>query len=241
MRTLSEKAVFEVVDATWAPFARHSVGPWVLREGRGGGQRVSTASCDGTVTERDIADAARAMGGLGQTPLFMVREDQPDLDQHLADAGYQIKDPVDVLAMDARVLARRHEPGLSSIFTSYPMAMLAEIWAAGGIGLGRLDVMRRVAVPKTFVMGRFQARAAGAAFVGLSDGVAMAHAVEVLVRDRRQGVAERMMAASAWWAVQQGADVFSVLTTRANTGAQKLYRKMGMETVSQYHYRIKTS
>ena len=67
----------------------------------------------------------------------------------------------------------------------------------------------------------------------------MAHAVEVLARERRRGVAERMMRAAAWWGLRQGASTFCVLTTQANSGAQSLYRKLGMETGAQYHYRIK--
>jgi GNAT superfamily N-acetyltransferase len=88
-------------------------------------------------------------------------------------------------------------------------------------------------------MGRIGDRAAAAAFIAASNGICMAHAVEVLTNKRRQGIAERMMRAAAWWGLQQGAETLCVLAAQANKNAQRLYRKMGMETVGKYHYRVK--
>ena len=180
------------------------------------------------------------MTALGQDKLFMIQGEQVELDGELADRGYVVKDPVDLLVCDAATLADEFKPKLEAIFAQFPMAILAEIWAEGGINSARLDVMQRALCDKTFVMGRIDARASAAAFVGASNGICMAHAVEVLERERRRGVAERMMRAAAWWGLRHGAETFCVLTTQANTGAQALYRKIGMETAAQYHYRIKS-
>ena len=236
MQVPSEAALFAAVDATWPAHSEREVDGWTIREGRGGGQRVSAASGDG-----DIAVAEEAMIALGQVRLFMIRGDQDALDADLADRGYVVKDPVDLLVGDAAAMAEGFRPKLDAIFAQFPMPILAEIWAEGGIGPGRLDVMRRAECAKTFVMGRIDARASAAAFVAASGGICMAHAVEVLARERRRGVAERMMRAAAWWGLRHGADTFCVLTTQANSGAQSLYRKMGMETACRYHYRIKAS
>lgn len=230
----TEADLFAAVDATWPAAAMTQVEGWTIREGRGGGQRVSAASGDG-----DIAVAEEAMIALGQDKLFMIQGEQAELDAALADRGYVVKDPVDLLVCDAATLADGFKPKLDAIFAQSPLPILAEIWAEGGIGPARLDVMRRTQVAKTFVMGRIDARASAAAFVAASGGVCMAHAVEVLARERRRGVAERMMRAAAWWGLQHGASTFCVLTTQANSGAQSLYRKLGMETGAQYHYRIK--
>lgn len=231
---LTEADLFAAVDATWPAFTVKDIGGWTIREGRGGGQRVSAASGFG-----DIEQAEAAMVALGQDKLFMIQGSQSDLDEELADRGYVIKDPVDLLVGDAAAMAEGFKPKLDAIFAQLPMPILAEIWAAGGIGPSRLDVMRRCKCSKTFIMGRINARASGAAFVSAAGPVCMAHAVEVVARARRQGVAERMMRAAAWWGLRHGAQSFCVLTTQANTGAQKLYRKMGMEPKAQYHYRIK--
>lgn len=231
---LREADLFKAVDATWPAHAITQVDGWTIREGRRGGQRVSAASGSG-----DIAVAEDAMVALGQDKLFMIPGSQVDLDAELADRGYVVKDPVDLLVGDAEVLAKGFHPNLDAIFAEFPMPILAEIWTEGGIGPARLNVMQRATCDKTFVMGRIDARASAAAFVGASKGICMAHAVEVLTQERRRGVAEKMMQAAAWWGLRYGAHNFCVLTTQANTGAQKLYRKMGMETFAQYHYRIK--
>lgn len=235
MRIPSDHDLFAAVDATWPAHAKTELDGWTLREGRGGGQRVSAASGQG-----DIAKAEAAMLALGQDRLFMIRSDQTDLDAELADRGYQIKDPVDLLVGDAAAMSDGFSPKLDAIFTTIPMPILAEIWAAGGIGPGRLNVMQRAICDKTYIMGRLDAHPAAVAYAGASHNICMAHAVEVLTGARRRGVAQRMMQAAAWWGLRQGADLFCVLATQANTGAQSLYRKMGMETVTQYHYRVLT-
>ncbi len=231
---LRDADLFAAVDATWPAHSTHMVEGWTIRDGRGGGQRVSAASGSG-----DISVAEEAMAAIGQDKLFMIQGEQTELDAALADRGYVVKDPVDLLVCDAAEMADGFRPKLDAIFAEFPLPILAEIWAEGGIGPARLDVMRRATCDKTFVMGRIDARASAAAFVGASGGICMAHAVEVLKRERRRGVAERMMRAAAWWGLRQGAKTFCVLTTQANDGAQSLYRKMGMETAAQYHYRIK--
>jgi N-acetylglutamate synthase len=47
-----------VLEATWPPAARHRAGPWVLRDGAGGGKRVSAATAEGPVTAADLARRA---------------------------------------------------------------------------------------------------------------------------------------------------------------------------------------
>lgn len=235
MQIPSEQQLFEAVDASWPAHKSQKLGGWTLREGRGGGQRVSAASGEG-----DIAQAEVAMEEMGQDKLFMIRGDQTELDRELAARGYTIKDPVDLLVGDAREIAQGYDPKQKAIFTGLPMAILAEIWAEGGVGPTRIDVMERAGCAKSYILGRIDARPAAAAFVGCHNGVIMAHAVEVLARVRRRGMAENLMRAAAGWGLENGAEVFAVLATQANTGAQSLYRKMGMETATQYHYRIKT-
>ena len=57
---------FATIDGTWPAAAYHRLGPWTLREGRGGGSRVSAATCDVPVSAADIAAAEAAMGKMGQ-------------------------------------------------------------------------------------------------------------------------------------------------------------------------------
>lgn len=231
--------IFAAVDATWPAASMTRFGPWTIREGRGGGQRVSAASADGPVSEADLAIAETAMRELGQVPLFMVQGDQPDLDALLEVQGYRVKDPVDVWKAPASLVAQGYERSLAAIFVDYPMPIMSEIWAAGGIGPARLDVMRRTVGPKTCILGRLGDKPRGVTFAAIHDGIAMVHAVEVRADGRRQGVAERMMQAAAWWALTEGATEFAALTVKANSGTQAMWRKLGLEVVTGYHYRIR--
>ena len=118
-----------------------------------------------------------------------------------------------------------------------PLAIMVEIWAAGGIGPGRLDVMHRAAV-KTGILSRHKDKPAGTAFVAIHDGIAMVHAVEVLAHQRRKGVAAWIMRRAAFWAAEQGAHTLSVLCTQANAPANALYQRLGFTSVCGYHYRM---
>jgi ribosomal protein S18 acetylase RimI-like enzyme len=45
--------------------------------------------------------------------------------------------------------------------------------------------------------------------------------------------------AAVHWAQDNGATVFSLVVTEANSGARKLYASLGLNVVGQYHYRRK--
>jgi ribosomal protein S18 acetylase RimI-like enzyme len=119
-----------------------------------------------------------------------------------------------------------------------PLAIQRELWAEAGIGPARLAVMERAAFPKTALLARMDDRAAGAAFVGIHDGMAMIHALEIHPRFRRRGAARHMMAGAVHWARAEGARDLGLVVTTANLGAQALYASLGLSRVGQYHYRM---
>ncbi len=233
----TEDSLFEVVDKTWPAYAECSHGIWLLREGRGAGNRVSSASTTSVPTMGDIVDAEVKMHELGQVPQFVVRGNQPELDRLLEQAGYVLNDPVDILAVGAEKIARYVQANLEVIFTGAPISILREIWALGGVLEPRIGVMQRSSKPNTFILGRTKDRASAAAFASVHKQIAMVHAVEVMPHMRRMGVAESLMRGAAWWALENGATTISCLVTEENSAAQSLYRKMGMEVASHYHYR----
>jgi N-acetylglutamate synthase len=98
--------------------------------------------------------------------------------------------------------------------------------------------MDRAPFPKTSLLARMDDRAAGTAFVGIHDGMAMMHALEVHPRFRRRGLGRHMMAGAVHWARGQGARDFGLVVTKANAGAQALYASLGLARVGQYHYRM---
>lgn len=229
-------ALFDAVEATWPAASVKRVGPWLLRSGEGGGKRVSAATLEGPLTQTDIVLVEQQMLALSQAPLFMVRDDDEDLDTTLSDRGYQIVDPVVVLTCPIAMLTDRPVPRLATFVIWEPLAIMAEIWAKGGVGPARLGVMRR-AKTKTGILARWDGRPAGTAFAAVHGNIAMVHAVEVLVDHRKKGVAGWMMRAAAFWAKDRGADTMSVLCTTANTAALALYSGLGFEPAAQYHYR----
>jgi N-acetylglutamate synthase len=228
----------EVMEATWPAAALHHAGPWLVREGRGGGKRVSAATAEAPLTQADLATMEAAQAALGQPPLVMVREGEEALDTLLAEAGYDLVDPVVAYAAPVGQLTAELPP-LAAFTLWPPLAIQREIWAAGNIGPGRLAVMERVAGPKTTLFARSADRPAGTGFVAIHQGTAMLHALEVLDARRRQGAGLAMLRAAANWAEAQGATRFSLVVTRANAGARALYASLGMAVVGQYHYRIK--
>ncbi|NCO87753.1 MAG: GNAT family N-acetyltransferase [Rhodobacterales bacterium] len=231
-------AVHAAVAATWPAAAVTRVGPWIIREGRGGGSRVSAATQAGPVSAADVPLAEAAMRALGQRPLFMLREEDGALDAVLAAAGYGVLDPVVGYAAPVSAIATQRPPPITTFEVWPPLAVQAEIWGEAGIGPARLAVMDRTAQPKTTLLGRVDDRPAGTAFVACHEGIAMLHALEVAPALRRRGLAGHMLRAAAFWAQAQGADWLALVVTRANAGANALYASLGMTVVGQYHYRI---
>lgn len=239
MTTPEAARLFAAAEATWPAASHHEVGPWTIREGQGGGSRVSAATAGAAVTSADLRVAEAEMRKLGQTPLVMVRGGEDALDDMLEAEGYRIKDPVTIYAAPVAELARQRPPPVTTFEVWPPLAAQTEIWAAGGIGPARLAIMERAPGPKTTILGRAGDTPAGTLIVAINDRIAMAHAIETVAGLRRQGVGRNLMAAAAFWARDHGAETLALLVTRANAGANALYASLGMTAVGQYHYRIK--
>jgi GNAT superfamily N-acetyltransferase len=228
------------IDQTWPAATMVEAGPWILREGRGGGQRVSAATPRGSepILDEDITAAEKAMRMMGQHPIFMLTPQQSALDADLAAHGYVVKDPVNLWLCPTEQITDRRLPRVTAFAIWEPLAIMREIWQEGGIGPARLAVMERVQGPKTAIFGRVSDRPAGAAFCALYDGIAMVHAVEIVPEHRQKGLGGWMMRAAALWAARHHAPWLAVMCTKANAGANALYASLGMQIVGEYHYRV---
>ncbi|MGV6804992.1 MAG: GNAT family N-acetyltransferase [Ruegeria sp.] len=226
-----------VVDGTWPAARYQQLGPFQLREGQGGGSRVSAASCTGPVEPSDIDAAEAAMQAMGQKRIFCLRPGDEALDEMLADRGYEILDPVNIYACPVEKLTDQPIPPVTVFSLWEPLEIMREIWAQGGIGPARLAIMDRARGPKTGLLMRHRDQPAGTAYVGIHGGIAMLHALEIVPAHRRQGLGQWAMRAAAFWALDNGAHTLSVICTKANTGANALYSSIGMECVGEYHYR----
>ena len=225
------------IDATWPAAEIRDAAGWRLRRGNGGGQRVSAAS---PLTDApDIAAGEVAMARWGQAPLFRLTPEEASVDGALAAAGYRVHDPVVVYAAPVADLADDRDETARIIRVAASLALMDEIWEAGGIGAGRRAVMARVRGPRIRLMARLGDRPAGCAFVALDGAVAMLHAVEVLARHRRAGAGRMLLHGAANWARERGAETLALAVTEANAPARALYDRAGMCVAARYHYRVR--
>jgi GNAT superfamily N-acetyltransferase len=227
------------LEATWPAAARQTIGPWIIRDGQGGGKRVSAATPNSDWTSQDIRWAQTAMRDLGQTPLFMITDQDQHLDHALANAGYDIVDPVNIYSTSVDTLTTERPPKVSMFSVWPPLAIEIDMWAEGGITDARVNVMKRVPAPKTSILARWNDHPAGVGFAAVHGKHAFVHAVEIRSHQRQQGVAGWLMKQAAFWAAEQGASRLNIACTKANVAANALYRSIGMKVVGEYHYRMK--
>lgn len=231
---------FDAIDATWAPARFATSGPFRLRYGAGGGKRVSAATLTApTASANDIKAASIEMIAMGQSPLFMLKPGQEDLDNTLETEGFKIVDPVVLYASPVETLAERAPEGIAVIPGEMPLAAQREIWEADGIGAERIEVMKRSTRPQSYLLGRFNDKIAGTVFASCDNEIAMLHALTVNGWARRNGVGQNLTYGCARWAMKHQAKVLALMTTQENIPARTLYERIGMTEISRYHYRIK--
>lgn len=219
--------------ATWPAARIWQDGPFTLRDGAGGGSRVSAATVTGD-WDAGALDAAIARHRITR---FRVAADDARLDAALAARGYAVQDRTLALAAPVAALCTPRVPPVTAWTIWEPLAIMDEIWATAGIGPARRAVMNRVAVPKTAILGRINDTAAGAAFVACAGPVAMLHALEVAEPHRSAGLGRWMVTAAAHWAQAKGAETLAVLVTEANGAARALYARLQFTPQGGYHYR----
>jgi ribosomal protein S18 acetylase RimI-like enzyme len=212
-------------EATWPPATTWAIGAVTLREGAGGGQRVSAATAGPGWTEGDLDAAIATMAD----PLFRVSGD-PALDASLARRGLVVHDPVVVmLARDISLLPAPDRP----VARVWPPEAAADLWAAEGITSGRLAVMHRAPEPKAVLaIGGI-----AAAFVACHGGWVVLHALVVARGHRRQGAGRAVTLEAAAFGRDHGATGMALLVTAANGPARGLYAALGLSDAGQYHYR----
>ncbi|MEM8957023.1 MAG: GNAT family N-acetyltransferase [Pseudomonadota bacterium] len=238
--------LFEALEATWPPAGGDLVGPFRLRRGGGGGQRVSAAVWDDGAGPLDparardgLAEAEARMADWGQVPLFMLRGDADDaLDRILTDLGYRQSDPSLLLTVPVDRLAGRELPPLRAILAAPDLAICREIWADGGVGPARQDVIARAPPPACAILGRLGDMPVGAALVAVDGPIAMVHALHVLPAHRGEGVGRMMLLRAAHWAAARGCSTLALAVVAKNAVARRLFAELGFAQSAGYHYRV---
>lgn len=228
------ETIFDTLDATWPAARRFVKDGWVLRQGDGGGQRVSAATA--AHADASIEEAEAGMRALGQRPLFMVRPGEDALDDALERRGYDIVDPVTIYASQSADIAAHPKPA-EAISAWPPLAIQSEIWRDGGVGPARIAIMDRATCQRTTFLGRVEDRPAATVYIGAHNGLAMLHALETRVAHRRKGIGRTLVSVAAQWAMDIGADWVTLAVVTENKPACALYESLGMQAATSYHYR----
>lgn len=231
-----DAALRSAFEATWPAAEYADAGGFRVGRGYGAGGRVSSARAVGAWSPDDIARAEAIHRAWDQQPMFRALDSDADLIAALTQAGYRRETPTAIMAAPVAGLTDRAIPPVTTFAVWPPLAIQRDLWRAGSINDARQAVMMQAAAPKAAILGRIDDRAAGAAFVAISDGVAMVHAVEVLPAFRRRGLAGWMMRQAALWAADHGALRIALAVSRANTGARATYDGMGFAEVAGYSY-----
>lgn len=228
-------AVFDALTACWPAAETRRLGPWTLRRDEGGGGRASAATLDGAFGDPAAAEAA--MRAMGQRPRFLIRPGEAALDTALAARGFGIEGPNAILAAPAGEIGGTG-PDWATIRCAAPLARMIELWAANGIGAGRLAVMARAPAPKVWLLVRDGDRPAGCASADIHAGIAMLHSVVIDPGSRRRGLGARLVRAAGRWAAAEGAEILALAVGQENAPAVALYRGLGMTEAGAYHYRL---
>jgi GNAT superfamily N-acetyltransferase len=232
--------VLKTCEATWPAIAQDNIGAWIIRDGGGGGKRVSAATPKWPTTEADLPIAEKAMNDLGIDPLFQLGHDDEHLDEMLAKHGYDVTDPVNIWAIEVSELIREEMEPMSAFDIWPPLSIMTDLWEDGGIDKGRRAVMERANCKKTALLARTDNKAAGVGFVGLHNDIAMVHALHVDEEQRRKGTGKNLVRQAGLWAHKQGAKYLTLIVTQGNHAANPLYTNLGMHLIGHYHYRIKS-
>lgn len=225
----SIETLYEVLDFTWPSVTTELHHGWQIKNGSGGGKRVSAAIQNSPTAKVEVAE--KLMNALGQKKLFMIREGNEILDYKLHKLGYKLIDPSVIFGLPIELLAKTFD----GKFHTSPNTAMKSLWLNGDINDMRLNVMARTKVLKTYVTINNIA----VAFVAIHNAIAMVHALEVSTINQRQGFGKKIMQQIAGWASLNGAHYLSVITVHNNFPAKSLYEHLKMSEIGSYHYRIK--
>ena len=223
----------------WPPLNKKNIGPWVIREGEGGGNRVSSTTANDFFTKEDIFIAENHMQLLNQKNIFQIREKDLELDNILERLGYSLVDKTVVYGLKIAKMSSPCVPPMTAFNIWPPLRIMKDIWEVGGTTDSRISVMERCKVRKTAILGRIENKAAGCAFISEYKGIAILQALFVLPSYRRKGLARFLISESVKWVSYADSAYLALMTDKYNKEARGLYDSLGMKIIDKYHYRVK--
>ena len=233
--------------ASWPPLHTVRIGGWQAGLSEGFTRRGNSVLPVGPVDH--LGEAVDAVERLyarhGQPAVFHIGRDvaPPGLDAALADRGYVVRDPTQVLARAIET----PQAGLGNVsLRGRPDAPWLDLWWAidrGAGDAGRADPRRVIAERLlTGATARYASAtdAAGTVAVGRAvtrGGTVGLSCLAVRPDARRRGHGQQVVLALLGDAAGRGASAAWLQVTERNTAAQELYAGLGFAPFADYRYR----
>jgi GNAT superfamily N-acetyltransferase len=222
---------------------------WILRFSHGHTKRANSANALWPSTlplDARIAHVEALYRQRRLAPTFRITPlAEPGLDAALAARGYAALDPTLVLEAPIEALAARAADGVSlaeRAETSWVDGFCAATNTGPATRGVLAEMLAAVVPPARFARTRDPSGADLAFGMGVAEGGSMGlFEMLTLPAARRQGLAERTIAALARWAAAAGVRRAYLQVVADNAPARALYAKLGFSEVYAYGYRRLTA
>jgi N-acetylglutamate synthase len=234
----------------WPAVERGAVDGWTLRFAAGVTQRANSvlplaapADLDAAVAEVERRSAERWLDAVFQ----ITPSAQPsDLDDRLAQRGYQVGSPTLVQIMEAAELQRFADyavDGRIELAQKPDAEWLELFWdQEGPADQGDRAVSKQILLgsPAVYASLRVDGRVEAIARMALVEGYGGMYCVVTRPEARRQGYARLVLEALLAEAFRLELKGLWLQVRESNVGAIVLYNSLGFSTASSYHYRTRS-
>jgi N-acetylglutamate synthase len=246
---IAEARIDRLMNQGWPAAHSTELDGWLVR--RNSGVTLRANSVLPASAPFDLGKALDYVESLYQahdiTPSFQISPAaQPgDLDAQLEARGYQVRNPTLVQCAEiSDLLAKLPAPdGTVNISTAPSESWMDCWWSIDGRGGGPVEraTARQILSRRQALYGLVpdgdQAKAIGR--FALVDDTAGLYCLAVDERFRRQGLAQAVIHGLLQAATTRGVKWVWLSVVEENEPARALYQRLGFQTVSRYHYRVK--
>jgi GNAT superfamily N-acetyltransferase len=234
-------------ERAWPPARVEELDGWRCRLDRGVTRRANSvlaADWSGKDLLQGFSKAENLYEEAGLTSCFQITPaTQPlKLDEALAARGYGASGHSLVQRADLICGSDAADSEPDVRLTARAGAAWCNALQASGLreqGLAKCQILERIELPCAFVACGPVA-APDAIGLGIHDGaVVWLNSMYSRPEARGRGLARRLLAAIACWAVEQGAEALMLQVEADNAPARRLYDGFGFSTLYPYHYRSK--
>jgi len=217
---------------------------WLLRFSAGLSRRANSVNplgpeCAGITAAIAAGEALYRAQGL--PTIFRVPSiADAALDRELAALSYTEEGESCVLYGPIDGLAAMADPAVR-LLTTPEAEWLRAMARLQGHTAAQSAIYRRIvgaiAIPARFALLVVDGAPAALAYGAIHDGLLVYESVVTDPRQRRQGLARRVIASLAFWAADSGAAGVCLQVEASNAPARALYAGFGMAELYRYHYR----